>query len=70
MLSEVGDITDKIIISSHMFSREKYDANGNFEKLNARLVADGRGKDSTDFDESELASSTAILGYSTVLRLL
>jgi hypothetical protein len=37
-----GDVT---ILNSHMFLVNKYDANGEFEKVKARLVADGRDQD-------------------------
>ena len=33
------------ILKSHMFLVNKYLANGNFDKVNARLVADGRDQD-------------------------
>jgi hypothetical protein len=35
------------ILNSHMFVVNKYDANGEFEKVKARLVADGRDQDPT-----------------------
>ena len=35
----------KKIIRSSIFLKEKYDAKGEFEKIKARLVADGRGQD-------------------------
>jgi len=44
-----------------MFLKEKYDAAGNFEKIKARLVADGSTQDRSDFDEEDTASPTASL---------
>jgi hypothetical protein len=39
--------TNATVLNSHMFLVNKYDANGVFEKVKARLVADGRDQDST-----------------------
>jgi hypothetical protein len=39
--------TNATILNSHMFLVNKYDANGVFEKVKARLVADGRDQDAT-----------------------
>jgi len=44
-----------------MFLKEKYDAAGNFEKIKARLVADGSTQDRSDFDEEDIDSPTASL---------
>ena len=33
------------ILNSHMFVVNKFNANGDFEKVKARLVADGRDQD-------------------------
>ena len=52
---------DTSVIASHMFLREKFDATGKFEKLKARLVADGRMQDRTDFQIDDIASPTARL---------
>jgi hypothetical protein len=38
---------DASILNSHMFLVDKYDAEGKFEKVKARLVADGRDQDPT-----------------------
>jgi hypothetical protein len=43
--SELSAEQCKQIIRSSMFLKEKFDARGNFEKLKARLVADGRQQD-------------------------
>jgi len=48
-------------VRSHTFLKEKYDAGGNFEKIKARLVADGSTQDRSDFDEEDIASPTASL---------
>jgi len=47
------------VIASHMFLREKYDANGKFEKIKARLVADGRSQNRADFEN--ISAPTASL---------
>jgi len=44
-----------------MFLREKYNAIGVFEKIKARLVADGSTQDREDFDDKEISSPTACL---------
>ena len=44
------------IIRSHMFIKEKFLPNGDFEKIKARLVADGRGQDAVH--DSEKTSPT------------
>jgi len=49
------------IIRSHIFLKAKIDANGVFEKIKARLVADGSEQDRSEFDEEELVSPTASL---------
>jgi hypothetical protein len=36
---------DATILNSHVFLVNKYNANGEFEKVKARLVADGRDQD-------------------------
>jgi len=48
-------------VRSHMFLKEKYDAARNFEKIKARLVADGSTQDRNDFKEEDIASPTASL---------
>ena len=63
------DVMDKIghgnlwfhSVRSHMFLKEKYDAAGNFEKIKARLMADGSTQARSDFDEEDIASPTASL---------
>ena len=49
------------ILRSHMFLREKFNALGVFEKIKARLVADGSSQDREDFDDEEISSPTACL---------
>ena len=49
------------VLRSHMFLREKYNAMGYFEKIKARLVADGSTQDREDFDDEEISSPTASL---------
>ena len=49
------------ILRSHMFLREKYDAIGTFEKMKARLVADGSAQDKEEFKDDEISSPTASL---------
>ena len=44
------------IIRSHMFVKEKFLPNGEFEKIKARLVADGRGQD--EVHDAEKTSPT------------
>ena len=48
-------------VRSHMFLREKLDAAGVFEKIKARLVADGSTQDRDDFDVDDITSPTASL---------
>jgi len=48
-------------LRSHMFLREKHDAMGIFEKMKARLVADGSAQDKTEFEDEEISSPTASL---------
>jgi len=48
-------------VRSHMFLREKTDAAGVFEKIKARLVANGSTQDRDDFDEEDITSPTASL---------
>jgi len=49
------------ILRSHMFLREKFNALAVFEKIKARLVADGSSQDREDFDDEEISSPTACL---------
>ena len=49
------------ILRSNMFLREKFNAIGVFEKIKARLVADGSTQDREDFDDEEISSPTACL---------
>jgi len=49
------------ILRSHMFLREKYNAIGVFEKIKARLVADGSTQDGDDFHDEDISSPTACL---------
>ena len=44
-----------------MFLREKYDAIGTFEKMKARLIADGSTQDKEEFEDDEISSPTASL---------
>jgi hypothetical protein len=47
------------ILKSHMFLVKKYLADGSFEKVKARLVADGRDQDS-DLYPNKLSPTVAI----------
>jgi histone deacetylase 1/2 len=49
------------VIRSSMFLKEKFDAFGNFEKLKARLVGDGRMQDKKLYDD--LKSPTAMIDH-------
>ena len=49
------------ILRSHMFLREKFNAIGVFEKIKARLVADGSIQDREDFADEDISSPTASL---------
>ena len=49
------------VLRSHMFLREKYNAAGVFEKIKARLVADGSTQDREDFEDEDTSSPTASL---------
>ena len=53
------EITDKkLIIPSKLFLKEKYNAEGTFEKLKARLVAGGHREDRSVFSSNEITSPT------------
>lgn len=58
------------VIRSCIFLKEKYDANGLFQKLKARLVAGGDKQDRTIYAESEISSPTvstsAVLMVATI----
>ena len=49
------------VIRSHMFLKEKYFSNGEFEKLKARLVAGGHMQDRSSYGESDFAAPTVAL---------
>jgi hypothetical protein len=57
------------ILNSHMFVVNKYDANGEFEKVQARLVADGRDQDPTLYP-SKSSPTVAIHSVFTVLGMI
>jgi len=40
---------DVMILKSHMFLVNKYSADGSFDKVKARLIADGRDQDAELF---------------------
>jgi hypothetical protein len=66
-----GDLSPKEwskIIRCHMFLKEKFDAEGIFEKIKARLVAGGDQQDRTIYDSisSPTASLTAVLMVVTI----
>ena len=48
----------KNIIPSKLFLKEKYDAEGKFDKLKARLVAGGHRQDRTFYTEEDITSPT------------
>lgn len=53
------DVTDKkSIIPSRLFLKEKFNAEGEFEKLKARLVGGGHKQDKTLYSEDEISSPT------------
>jgi hypothetical protein len=56
------------ILKSHMFVVEKYLANGNFNKMKARLVADGRDQDATMYPDKS-SPTVAIHSVFTALGL-
>ena len=58
----------KTILRSSMFLKEKYLANGQLEKLKARLVAGGHMQDKTQFDS--VASPTASLAAIMVITAI
>jgi ribosomal protein L24E len=49
------------VIRSMVFLKEKYRPDGSFDKLKARLVADGSGQVRSLYDEAEISSPTASL---------
>ena len=58
----------KKIIQSSMFLKEKYKANGEFEKLKARLVAGGHMQDRADMGDvsSPVVSTTSVYMLATI----
>jgi hypothetical protein len=56
------------ILKSHMFVVEKYLANGNFDKMKARLVADSRDQDATMYPDKS-SPTVAIHSVFTALGL-
>jgi hypothetical protein len=60
---------DATILNSHMFVVYKYDANGEFEKVKARLVADGRDQDPTLYPNKS-SPTVAIHSVFTVLGMI
>eukprot|EP01040_Poterioochromonas_malhamensis_P015176 gene15176-16944_t len=58
----------KKVIRSHLFLTAKYDADGTFQKLKARLVAGGNTQDRTVYDSvaSPTACLTAVLTVATM----
>jgi hypothetical protein len=59
-MSKLNYETRKGIIRSSMFLKEKYDSTGKFEKLKARLVANGNMQDKTIYSE-DMSSPTSAL---------
>jgi hypothetical protein len=57
------------ILNSHMFVVNKYDANGEFKKVKARLVADGRDQDPTLYPNKS-SPTVAIHSVFTVLGMI
>jgi hypothetical protein len=53
----------KIPIRSHMFLKEKYDSEGNFLKLKARLVAGGNMQSREDVPSEDISSPTAAMPF-------
>jgi len=51
-LKDLTDAQRRSIISSSMFLKEKFDAEGKFEKLKARLVAGGHQQDKTIYEHT------------------
>jgi hypothetical protein len=60
--------SNAMILNSHMFLVNKYDANGMFEKVKARLVADGRDQDATLYPNKS-SPTVAIHSVFTVLGM-
>ena len=59
---------DVMILKSHMFLVNKYSADGSFDKVKARLVADGRDQDAELFPNKS-SPAVAIHSVFTVLSL-
>jgi hypothetical protein len=59
---------DATILNSHMFLINKYDADGEFEKVKARLVADGRDQDPAMYPNKS-SPTVAIHSVFTVLGM-
>jgi hypothetical protein len=60
---------DATILNSHMFVVNKYDANGEFGKVKAKLVADGRDQDPTLYPNKS-SPTVAIHSVFTVLGMI
>lgn len=59
--SSLGRKRREKILRSFMFLKEKRNASGIFERLKARLVANGKQQDKSLYDESQISSPTAML---------
>jgi hypothetical protein len=53
---------DATILNSHMFVVNKYAANGDFEKVKARLVADGRDQDPAMYNKKTMREILPAIG--------
>ena len=51
----------KKMIRSFMFLKEKYNSEGDFDKLKSRLVAGGNMQDRSEYTEAEASSPTVSL---------
>jgi hypothetical protein len=49
------------MIRSFMFLKEKYNSEGDFDKLKSRLVAGGNMQDRSEYTEAETSSPTVSL---------
>ena len=61
MWSSLGRKRREKILRSFMFLKEKRNSSGIFERLKARLVANGKQQDKSLYDESQISSPTAML---------
>jgi len=65
---ELTEQQKKNIVRSHLFFKDKFDAMGEFDKLKARLVGDGRTQDRTIYQDT-YSPTAAVRSLITMLKI-